>query len=211
MFKADTVVILPAHNEAAAIGKVVDSIPYLCVVSASGCSDRTEQIAKEHGATVIRSPKGKGRAIAYAMREVEANKVVMLDADATYPVDFIRPMLDMLTYYDVVVGIRELGIQSSIDRWGNNFITRQAQLLYGLPIHDLCNGMWAFRGDVARALDIQSYGFTLEAELFTNVVRNHYQLGQITIPYYPRVGEKKINRWDHLRIMWYLWSRRFSQ
>lgn len=210
MPKADIVVVLPAHNEQDAIGQVIDSVGYPVVVSASGCTDKTAQIAAQHGAEVLASPKGKGRAVAHALRQIQAKKIVMLDADATYPAQCIGSLLEMLEDYDAAVGIRDLSIQPAIDRWGNAFITRQAQLLYGYPIHDICSGMWAFRGNVARSLNIESYGFTLEAEIFTKVIKGGWRLGWRSIPYYPRIGKKKINRLDHLRIMWYLWSRRFK-
>jgi hypothetical protein len=96
---------------------------------------------------------------------------------------------------------------STLNQMGNAFITYQAQMLHGLHIKDLCTGMWGFQGDAIKKLNIKSHGFTLEAELFVFTARNRLSFGQIPIEYYPRIGEKKINRLDHLKIMWYLWSR----
>jgi glycosyltransferase involved in cell wall biosynthesis len=214
--KADTVILLPAKNEQAAIGKVIDDIHAVgyhnIVVAVSGCTDNTAQVAIDHGSQVIDCPNGKGRAVNYALKRIDAKKVVMLDSDATYPVKSIPSIIDKLESYQVVAGTRKLNSLNMpvLNRMGNTFITYQARFLHGLPIKDLCTGMWGFRGDVIKKLDIQSYGFTLEAELFIFTARNRLTFGQIPIEYYPRIGQKKINRMDHLKIMWYLWTRSFT-
>jgi glycosyltransferase involved in cell wall biosynthesis len=214
MIKSENIILLPARNEEKAIGKVIDSIFKIgyrnIVVATSGCNDKTARIASEHGAIVLsNAPVGKGRAINYALKRIEAKKVVMLDSDATYPVNAIPNFIKLLDKCQVVAGTRQLNSSNMpiINRLGNAFITFQARIIYGLPISDLCTGMWGFRGDVVKKLNIKSHGFTLEAELYAFTARNNLSFGQIPIEYYPRIGKKKINRLDHLKIMWYLWSR----
>lgn len=216
MIKAENVILLPAKNEAQAIGKVIDDIHSIgyhdIVCPISGCTDNTVEVATEHGATVLSEcPTGKGRAVNYALRQINAQKIIMLDSDNTYPVKAIPQLLEMLDKFEVVAGTRKFNSQNMpiINRLGNYFITYQAAFLHGVPIKDLCTGMWGFRGDVARKLDIKSYGFTLEAELFVFIAKNRLKFGQIPIEYYPRIGDKKINRLDHLKIMWYLWRHSF--
>ena len=53
-------VIIPAFNEEASIGLVVQDIPALVeevIVVSNGSTDQTEAIAKETGATVLQEPK----------------------------------------------------------------------------------------------------------------------------------------------------------
>jgi glycosyltransferase involved in cell wall biosynthesis len=217
MIKANNIILLPAKNEAQAIGKVIDDIHSIgyhdIVCAASACTDNTVEVALSHGAMVLPNcPCGKGRAVEYALKHIDAKKVIMLDSDNTYPVKSIPQICDLLDRYQVVAGTRKLNSLNMpvLNRIGNTFITYQARFLHGLPIKDLCTGMWGFRGDVIKKLDIQSYGFTLEAELFIFTARNRLTFGQIPIEYYPRIGQKKINRMDHLKIMWYLWTRSFT-
>jgi glycosyltransferase involved in cell wall biosynthesis len=211
-----TTVLLPAYNEEKSIAAVIKDIQtYLkcnIVVAASHCTDNTVAIARKCGSEVIMGPRGKGRAVAFALKQIDSDHVIMLDSDLTYPAKYIPIMVDMLQFNDAVLGIRDFN-KSNMPRmnsWGNNFITKQAQLLYGYPIHDLCTGMWAFNSNVIKGFNIESYGFTLEAEIFIYLIKHKYSIGQVTIDYYPRVGDRKINRLDHLKIMWYLWSRRFK-
>jgi glycosyltransferase involved in cell wall biosynthesis len=216
MITAGTVILLPARNEEKAIGKVIDDIHkvgnYKIVVTASGCTDHTEVIAYEHGAQILHAPKGKGAAIQYALERIDAKKILMMDSDGTYPVNSIKPMLDALDNYDAVMGTRQLNKanMSRLGKWGNEFISMQASLLYISPVVDLCTGMWAFRGSTIKNLKIKSHGFALEAELFVYLVKNQFKVQQVPIEYSPRIGDSKINRLDHLKIMAYLWSRRFS-
>ncbi len=214
MIKADNIILLPARNEAQAIGKVIDDIHSMgyhdIVCAASDCTDKTVEVSASHGAMVLPDcPRGKGKAVEYALQRISAKKLIMLDSDNTYPVKSIPAFFNLLDDYQVVAGNRIFNSQNMpfLNRLGNAFITYQARFLHGLPIKDLCTGMWGFRGDVLRKLNIKSPGFTLEAELYIYTSKNQLSFKQIPIEYYQRIGEKKINRMDHLKIMWYLWTR----
>ena len=224
MIKAKTIVVLPAHNEEDAILPVVQDVLDSCdcevVVSFSGCSDSThifvahEHVLHNHNPRVhlIRSPKGKGLAVKKAFSQIDAQYIVMLDADSTYPANEIPHFVDQLRLYDAVIGTRILfdGQNiSAINHLGNNFITKNAQILYNSQINDLCTGMWGFNGHVLKDLNIKSHGFTLEAELFVYLKKHGYRIGEIPITYNRRIGDSKLRRIEAVKILWYLWSRRF--
>ncbi len=80
--------IVPAHNEAARIGKVLDvlrRVPNLqeIIVIDDGSIDFTNDVAHEYGATVIRneSRRGKGQALEYGVRRAQGNVLFFCDAD----------------------------------------------------------------------------------------------------------------------------------
>lgn len=87
---------IPAHNEEIMIGRILTSlksVDYLperfdVRVIADNCMDRTAEVARSHGVGVLtredESKKGKGFAIAWAMKEVDLgafDAVVIADAD----------------------------------------------------------------------------------------------------------------------------------
>lgn len=87
-------VLIPAHNEASGISQtLVSLLPQLkpqdqIVVVADNCSDRTAEIAREFGVTVLERKDsehlGKGYALDYGLRFLEAEPpsvVVLVDAD----------------------------------------------------------------------------------------------------------------------------------
>jgi glucosyl-3-phosphoglycerate synthase len=86
-------VVIPAHNEEASIGGVVDaahqSLAILDVqgevlVSASGCTDRTADIALDGNARVVEAPIGKGAAIIAGVDAAEGDIVCLVDGDLQY-------------------------------------------------------------------------------------------------------------------------------
>jgi dolichol-phosphate mannosyltransferase len=222
MLVAKNLIVLPAHNEEQAITKVVtDCLNYTdaqIVVAASGCTDKTvdkvmDIACQTYRVTCWLTPIGKGRAVSQVFSHISALKVVMLDSDGTYPVKSITSFFDALENVPVVMGCRTIRFDNmpAGNSWGNKFITSQAAKLFKYPLTDLCTGMWGFRGDVVKMLDIQSSGFTLEAEIFTKLAKRGIEIEQVPIEYYPRIGKRKINRMDHLKILAYLYRQRFSR
>ena len=83
------VVIVPAHNEANVIETTLATLPIEnTLVVADNCTDRTAELARKAGFEAIErhdlSERGKGFAIEYGLRHLEANPpeiVVIVDAD----------------------------------------------------------------------------------------------------------------------------------
>lgn len=101
-------VCIPARNEAATIGAVVQVVDGLhriglvdeIVVVDDGSSDTTCREAQAAGAVVVASPcgPGKGQALQCAVAATDANLLVFLDADVTnfsarYVTDLLPPLL----------------------------------------------------------------------------------------------------------------------
>ncbi|HBB31977.1 MAG TPA: glycosyl transferase [Cyanobacteria bacterium UBA8803] len=93
-YQPQTVILVPAHNEASGIGATLETLlPQLTdserlVVIADNCTDETAAIARALGVTVLerhdRDRTGKGYALDYGLRAIEPNPpevVVVIDAD----------------------------------------------------------------------------------------------------------------------------------
>ncbi len=82
--------LIPAFNEAARIGPVLDAVlghadlTHVIVID-DGSTDDTHDIARNKGAQVIRTPGnlGKTRALALGLQAVQTSHVVLIDADLT--------------------------------------------------------------------------------------------------------------------------------
>jgi len=203
-------IILPALNEAETIGKVIQEIPrerleqegyrVEVVVVDNDSTDQTARIAGEKGARVIaESRKGKGRAVRTAFEQVKADFVFMLDADYTYPATYIPDMLKLLNQdYSVVIGSRlkgkrEKGSISRLNIIGNHLLTLLAKVLYRVRISDVCSGYWGFKGEVIPRLNLSATGFNIEAELFSQVAKNGYRIGEVPINYRCRSSRSKLS------------------
>lgn len=220
-------VILPAHNEEASVGKVIDEVretlPQAAIfVVDNACTDDTVTVAIAHGASVITEPrKGKGQAVRTALARISADYVFMLDADNTYPAAYLRYMLRLLdgsmSYeLDAVYGWRRIVHNEAMTlghKIGNKALTHLAQRLFNTETHDLCSGMWGFRGHVAKHLAsvLTSNGFTLEADIYSTLAMGSYKMTDVMIDYRRRRGSKaKLRMLDGFKIALFLVKKRMQ-
>lgn len=219
-------IVIPAKNEAEAIGDTIDSLP-LWTLKARGFAtevvvldgdsdDDTAEIARAHGAKVINDGGGgKGTALRAARKMLTGDYIVMLDADSTYAPDAIPRLLGPLARgeADISMGYRRTqdGAMSVSHRLGNRLLSAGAAILYGRRCPDLCTGLWGFRQDALRRLPLTSQGFELEAELFALSSRLDLRIAHTPVDYLPRKGESNLSATrDGLRIGWCLLSSRFA-
>ena len=99
-------VLVPAYNEAASIGDTIDSlrnqtVPPAEIIVIDDCStDDTAEVARAHGATVIRpavNTGSKAGAQNYALRDVKTQFTMAIDADTTVAPDAIELFLKAMT------------------------------------------------------------------------------------------------------------------
>ena len=81
--------------------------------------------------------------------------------------------------------------------FGNRALSLMATILYQRRVYDVCTGMWAFRRGVLDKFELESGGFTLEADLYVNSVRNRCKIKQVRIDYLARLD----GSWPKLRIV----------
>jgi len=196
------VVLLPTLNEADGIKKTIKDIqgyaPGSRIWVVDSSKNGTPKIAIDAGALVIPVPKkGKGWAIRDAVwllrltsRVAPADYVIMLDGDYTYPANHIPEIISLLNDgVDVVAGyryMRERNAMSVINIIGNWGLSLIASICYRRHIRDVCTGMWGFTADALKGMYLESDRFTLEADLFSNVVSSNCKLAQIPIGYRAR-------------------------
>jgi len=217
--------LIPAYNEEATIGEVLARIGALgldaqVVVVDDGSSDRTAEIATEHGATVIRQANsGKGAAIRTAIAAIDGEIAVIQDADMEYDPaevpELIQPIVRGVA--DVVYGSRLRGgrAQRAYLFWhlvGNRFLSLLTSLLYNTTLSDMETGYKAFRADVLRSLDLRENRFGIEPEITGKICKRKLRVYELPISYYGRTyAEGKNITWrDGFRAIWVLLRVRFS-
>jgi cellulose synthase/poly-beta-1,6-N-acetylglucosamine synthase-like glycosyltransferase len=96
----DCMVVIPARNEEALIGRAVKSLPPDSVIVVDDASiDRTAQTAREAGAGVIRAPKlapsmnGKSSACSEGARVLRTKWILFADADTWYRPGFLESVI----------------------------------------------------------------------------------------------------------------------
>jgi dolichol-phosphate mannosyltransferase len=200
-------ILLPTLNEEENIKSVIEDLPipvlrskgyHVNIMVVDGKStDRTKEIAENLGAHVItQNGKGKGDGVRTAFSHADTDFLFMLDADGTYPSNYITEMLDLLENgYDVVMGSRldgqiQTGAMTRTNYFGNKMLTLLANTLYGTKISDVCTGLWGFNRKVIKNIDLNSNHFEIEAEMFATCVKKKYKITEIPIQY-KRRGESQ--------------------
>jgi len=148
-------IVIPAKNEAAAIGDVVTNARSAypdaqIIVVDDGSNDATPQVAEESGATVIRHPDslGNGAAVKSGARAASGEFIAFMDGDGQHDARELGPLLKKISEgYEMAIGARDSGSHANVGRlFANGLYNALASLISGRPILDLTSG---FR--VARA------------------------------------------------------------
>jgi hypothetical protein len=199
-------VVIPARNEEASIGLVLDEIPRDAVAEVivvdNGSTDRTAEVAREHGATVVHeSTPGYGAACLAGIARVaeSSNVVVILDADhSDYPED-LRALLAPIAAgdADLVIGSRTLGGAEPgalpwNQRFGNRLACALMRGLYGVRATDM-GPFRAIRRDALASLEMQDRTFGWNVEMHAKAVIAGLPIKEVPVRYRRRVGKSKIS------------------
>jgi glycosyltransferase involved in cell wall biosynthesis len=203
----NTAVIIPALNEAGAIGAVVhDALQQpvrWVIVANNGSMDDTARVAAAAGALVVEQPRrGYGHACAAGSAralELGAEALVYLDGDySSVPAEMPRlldPLLDGRA--DLVLGSRVLGTISAgamppHQQWGNTLTSRIISLLYGVTVTDL-GPYRAIRADLLRALHMREMTFGWPTEMMVKAARRGAPILEVPVSWRSRrAGQSKV-------------------
>jgi glycosyltransferase involved in cell wall biosynthesis len=198
-------VIIPTHNEAQAIGRVLADLPSDLVTEVivvdSNSNDATPQIAASLGARVIQEPRrGYGRACLTGLANINSpDIVVFLDGDYSDRPAELPLLLDPIIqgHADITLGSRlgEQRVPAALpwhQAFGNRLAAGLIRLLYGLEITDL-GPFRAVRADLLHALALQETTYGWAVEMILKGVLIGSRLVEVPVTYYPRIGKSKIS------------------
>jgi glycosyltransferase involved in cell wall biosynthesis len=202
-------VIIPAFNEEEAIGNVVNEIPRdlveEIVVCSNGCTDKTEQVARKAGATVLKeNRKGYGYACLaginyFKEQKIQPDIIVFLDGDySDYPSEMVELVGEIVEKnVDLVIGSRntgqkEKGSMTPQQVFGNWLATNLMHLFYGVKFTDL-GPFRAIKWDALMQLKMQdkTYGWTIEMQL--KAIKAKMKTSEIPVAYRKRIGVSKVS------------------
>ncbi|WP_336339139.1 dolichyl-phosphate hexose transferase [Haloarcula brevis] len=198
----DLAVVMGTYNEEDAIGTVLDDIDAVTdgraeVVCVDGSSDRTPDIARDHGATVVeQEPQGYGVAVREAVLTPDRPVVVTTDCDDTYPMERLPDFLEEINDgADVVSGDRlyyGADQMPGLNKLGNELFALLASALMGERVHDTTTGMRAYRRELLHKI-VWTENTGLSAELLMRPLMRGYDVRERPIEYDERKGETKLD------------------
>lgn len=189
-------VVIPAFNEGDSLPGVLTELPSEVagmpvdpIVVADGCTDNTEDVARRHGAVVIRRELRRGQGAAVRLGYIaalrrNASLIVTMDADGQHDPREMERLIEPLRLgmADLVQGSRTLGsseVDSTVRANGVKFFARVVSGLGRIQITDPSNGYRAVIPDALRRLDLRQDQF-FTSELILDAV--HKKLRVVEVP-----------------------------
>ena len=204
--------IIPALNEEASISLVLNDLPdwvRTVYVVDNGSTDKTADVARSWGATIVSQPqRGYGAACLAGMAEIETQIadgvpapqiVAFLDADySDHPeciADLVQPIVS--GDYDFVLGSRllgerEPGAMPPQSYFGNKLACFLMRVLFGGRYTDL-GPFRVIRYSALRHLKMadENFGWTIEMQI--KATRSKIRTIEVPVPYRKRIGTSKIS------------------
>ena len=193
--KPSVVAVIPAYNEeeniAETILKAQNHVDRV-IVCDDGSADMTTEIAERMGAKVVRHKKtrGKGKALQSLFREtreLDADVVVIIDADVQYDPDEILVLIQPILsgHADVVIGSRTLEKKQTgiplYRRLGNRAFVKLINILTGSKLSDVPRGFRAISGKALEGLVISEKGTNADMEMLMKVHELGLRIAEVPI------------------------------
>ena len=192
-------VVFPCLNEEQALPWVLGRLPagYRAIVVDNGSTDRSAEVAREHGAIVVTElRRGFGSAAHAGLVAATAPIVAFCDADASMDPQDLPRVVDpvALGTADLVLGRRRPTTRGAWPLHARIANRALASLMRGatkLDLHDL-GPMRAANREAMLGLDLRDRrsGYPLET-----VLRAHaegWRVLEVDAPYSPRIGRSKV-------------------
>src|SRR5216683_3180131 len=209
-------IVFPAYNEEAGIAAAVadfgalDAVDEVLVVD-NNSKDETAERAKSAGARVVREPRqGYGNALRRGLAEAHGEYVVLAEPDGTFMGKDVLKLLAYADDFDLVLGTRttreliwhgaNMGWQL---RWGNWFVAKLLQVLFGGPSLSDCGCTLRLVRRSAAAHMLPRFtvgGAHFLPEMVCLALLEGQRLVEVPVNYRNRVGESKITASMHTAL-----------
>ena len=192
--------VIPALNEERGIEATIRRVPpeVTEIIVVDGASkDKTAERAAAAGAKVVIEPRrGYGLAYKRGFETATGDIIATADADGTYPTEMIPIVADFLEKKDLwfvscsrfpLADNRSMNVMNKL---GNVGLSLAATMLYLHPFRDISSGVWIFKKELLKRLDLHTDGWCFSNEIkleayFSNPAR----FAEFVIPYDERVGD----------------------
>lgn len=186
-------VLMPAYNEEVSIASMILlSSEYAdeVVVIDDGSTDRTSEISKTMGATVLQHNMNKGKGVALKSGFDYAKNfdiIVTIDADGQHnPSEIpllIQPILDGKA--DIVNGSRYLNGHDQdtpkYRRVGQTILDSATNMASGVKITDTQSGFRAFSSESISCFKFNPEGFGIESDMLVEAAKSNQRIVEVEI------------------------------
>ncbi|WP_353807151.1 glycosyltransferase family 2 protein [Agromyces sp. SYSU T00194] len=192
-------VVLPCLDEEGALPRVLASLPngYRALVVDNGSTDRSAEVARAAGATVIAHPvRGYGAAVHAGLEASVTDVVGFADADGSLDLAELPRLVALVDAgeADLVLGRRvpvERGAMPLHARLGNAVIARRVNAITGTSLHDI-GPMRAGHREALLALGLDDRRSGYPLELVLRAAAEGLRIAEVDVAYRRRIGVSKV-------------------
>lgn len=203
--------IIPARDEEKAIGAVVSGLKNLLnqqgkplidtiVVCDNGSRDRTAEVARQAGASVVCQPvAGYGLACLTAITQLpEIDLLLFMDGDNAFRAEQARPLMEAVTRgADLAIGSRALGNTAPgaltfTQRVGNRLASMLIRRIWGTEVTDL-GPFRAISWQAYRRLNMADPRFGWTVEMQVKAIQLGMSVIELPVDTDRRIGRSKIS------------------
>ncbi|HEY5336261.1 MAG TPA: glycosyltransferase family 2 protein [Mycobacteriales bacterium] len=191
-------VVLPCLDEAGALPWVLARMPdgFRPIVVDNGSTDRSAEVARSLGATVVTEPvPGFGSACAAGLAAASGDVVCFLDCDGSLDPQQLPRVADAVSRgeADLVLGARQAGRGAwpLHARFANRELARRVRRATGVPLRDL-GPMRAGRRDALLSLGIADRRSGWPLEMVLRATAAGWVIREVDVDYLPRTGRSKV-------------------
>jgi len=185
--------VLPCRDEAAALVELLPRVPagFAVIVVDNGSSDGTADVARRHGATVVREEvPGYGAAVHAGLLAATSDHVAFMDGDGSFDPDDLVALLDEVRSgrADLAVGRRRpvtRGVWPWHARLGNGLVVWWLRRRIGMTVRDIAP-LRVCRREALLGLGVEDRRFGYPVELLQRATLAGWRLSERDVAYHPR-------------------------
>jgi len=206
-------VIIPTMNEPN-IDKVIKELKqqldklepkydYEIIVIDKSVDGTYEKALKENVQVFRQKSKGYGNAYIEGFSLAKGDIFVMIDGDGSYSTEKLPELIKTIAMNkaDFAIGNRfadlRPGSLSPLRKIGNLIITYIIRILFNIDIEDSQCGLRAFSRRYLENIKFECADMNFASEMVIKTKLQNFEMKNIPITYYPRVGSSKLSSWRH--------------
>lgn len=197
-------IIVPAFNEAAAIGQVAGGLrarfpeAELFVVD-DGSTDSTAALARAAGVCVLShdTQRGYGAALRTGVEAARGEFVLFCDGDGQHSLEDVGRLMEACDGDDMIVGARTADSHFPLQRRPGKWVLEKfANFLAGRRIPDLNSGLRMFRREtLLRYIHLMPQGFSFSTTSTMAMLKTNRRIKYIPITVTRRLGSSTVRQW----------------
>jgi len=202
-------IIVPVHNEREAVERVIEDIlgagiktPFEIVAVDDGSTDGTSAILSRLDRdgkirlAAHQSRRGYGAALKTGISAAQAELVMIIDGDGSYPVKHFDEFAALAKDYDMVVGARTTGVKEEpiLRTWVKAFIIWMLKVLAEISVPDLNSGLRLMKKSlVTRWFHLLPDGISFTSTITLILLSEARPVKYLPVDYFARRGASKFH------------------